>query len=313
MKLNERAKTVVNRIVAAQDRLRIAVKRCESGAQLIDLGIGARGGLDAGLELARVCTAGLATIEIHPPASTGDAAPTIAVHSDHPVAACMASQYAGWQIAGENFFAMGSGPMRAAAGREDLFVDIGFREQPTDAVGVLESAQLPPKETCREIAERCGVAPDHLTLLVAPTASQAGGVQIVARSLETALHKMHELGIDLGRVESGYGCAPLPPVAGDDLTAIGRTNDAVLYGGRVTIWVRGDDASLTKLGSKIPSCSSADYGSPFLTTFEKYDRDFYKIDPLLFSPAVVCLNNIETGRSYQFGELRPDVLAESFA
>jgi len=312
LNLNERAIDVVGRIVAAKDRLRIDVKRCESGARLIDLGICARGGIDAGVGMARVCTAGLATIGVHPPTSVSDVMPTIAVHTDHPIAACMASQYAGWQIADDDYFAMGSGPMRAAAGREELFDAIGFREQPTDAVGVLESAQLPPETVCREIAERCGVVPDHLTLLVAPTASQAGGVQVVARSLETALHKMHELGFDLGRVESGFGCAPLPPVAGDDLAAIGRTNDAVLYGGRVTIWLRGDDASLAELGPKIPSCSSNDYGCPFLSTFEKYDRDFYKIDPLLFSPAVVRLNNLDTGNSFQFGELRPDVLAESF-
>jgi methenyltetrahydromethanopterin cyclohydrolase len=148
---------------------------------------------------------------------------------------------------------------------------------------------------------------------VARTASLAGTVQVVARSVETCLHKLHELGFDLSRVQSGYGLAPLPPVAADDLTGIGRTNDAVLYGGAVTLWVRGDDASLEALGPRVPSCSSSDHGQPFVTVFEKYGRDFYKIDPLLFSPAEVTFVNLDTGRTYRFGQLRADVLRQSFA
>jgi methenyltetrahydromethanopterin cyclohydrolase len=123
---------------------------------------------------------------------------------------------------------------------------------------------------------------------------------------------MAELGFDLSRIVSGFGVAPLPPVSADDLTGIGRTNDAVLYGGEVTLWVRGDDASLAELGPRIPSCSSSDHGQPFGEIFRRYDRDFYRIDPLLFSPAVVQLINLDTGRSYRFGHVLPDVLRRSF-
>ncbi|MEX2026843.1 MAG: methenyltetrahydromethanopterin cyclohydrolase, partial [Pirellulaceae bacterium] len=209
--------------------------------------------------------------------------------------------------------AMGSGPMRAAYGKEKLFDDIGFRERPSRAVGVLETSKLPPEEVCRKIAADCGVEPKSLTLVSARTASIAGHVQVVARTVETALHKMHELGFDLKRVQSGYGIAPLPPIARDDIAGIGRTNDAVLYGGFVTLWVRGDDESLLELGPKIPSSSSRDFGEPFGAIFERNRRDFYKIDPLLFSPAVVQLVNLDTGRCHTYGELRPDVLKRSFA
>jgi len=202
--------------------------------------------------------------------------------------------------------------MRAARGREPLFDDIGRLEKVGAIVGVLESESLPPPEACHLIAEECGVAPENLTLLVAPTTSLAGTIQVVARSIETALHKMHELKYDVARVASGFGIAPLPPVAADNLTGIGRTNDAILYGGEVTLWIDDEDARLQELGSKIPSVASADHGEPFSAVFEKYDRDFYKIDPLLFSPAVVTLVNVGTGRSYRFGETRPDVLSKSF-
>jgi methenyltetrahydromethanopterin cyclohydrolase len=224
----------------------------------------------------------------------------------------MAAQYAGWEIRGEGFFAMGSGPMRAAAGREPLFDEIGHREKADRCVGVLESSKLPPESVCVDIAGKCGVGPTGLTLLVARTSSVAGMVQIVARSVETALHKLHVLGFDLERIEQGRGTAPLPPPCDNDLAAIGRTNDAVLYGGTVELWVRGDDASLAEIGPSVPSSASADFGRPFAEIFARYDRDFYRIDPLLFSPAVVAFHNVDTGQKHRFGRLAPEVLAESF-
>src|SRR5262249_22170545 len=156
------------------------------------------------------------------------------------------------------------------------------------------------------------VPADKVTLLVARTASIAGTVQVVARTVETALHKMHELDYDLRKVISGIGSAPLPPVAADDQAAIGRTKDAVPYGGGVALWARGRPASLADLGPKIQISASRDYGEPFSAIFERYGRDFYKIDPLLFSPAVVTLVNLKSGKAHRFGQLRPDVLKRSF-
>jgi methenyltetrahydromethanopterin cyclohydrolase len=151
-----------------------------------------------------------------------------------------------------------------------------------------------------------------LTLLIAPTASIAGTIQVVARSVETALHKLLELGYDLRQVVSAYGHAPLPPIAKDDFAAIGRTNDAILYGGEVTLWVRGKDETLLSVGPKAPSCTSRDHGRPFAEIFAHYDHDFYKIDPHLFSPAVVNFYNLDTGKAHRFGHTLPRVIHESF-
>jgi methenyltetrahydromethanopterin cyclohydrolase len=207
---------------------------------------------------------------------------------------------------------MGSGPMRAAAAREQLFVDINYREKPSSCVGVLESGKLPDAAVCRDIAEKCGVEPADLTLLVAPTRSLAGTVQVVARSVETALHKLHELKFDLNRIESAWGQAPLPPPAKNDLAAIGRTNDAILYAGHAVLYVRGDDRSLEEIGPKLPSSSSKDYGKPFAETLAAVDYDFYRVDPLLFSPAMVTLVNLDTGASFRFGQFDWPVIAKSF-
>jgi methenyltetrahydromethanopterin cyclohydrolase len=140
----------------------------------------------------------------------------------------------------------------------------------------------------------------------------AGNYQVTARSVETALHKLYELGFDVNRIRSAHGTAPLPPVAQNDLQGIGRTNDSILYGGRVTLWVCGDDESLVDIVQKVPSCSSAAYGKPFLEIFEAAGKDFYKIDPLLFSPAQIVIHNMDTGRVHHAGRIAPDILRQSF-
>jgi len=312
MELNERANLLCERLGAELAPLRIKVESLAGGGTLLDLGIDTPGGLEAGRRLAEICLAGLGRVELVPGSDLPGTGLAVAVSTDHPLAACMASQYAGWQLAQGKFFAMGSGPMRAAAGVEKLFAQIGCRERPGRVVGALEARKPPGPEIFAMIAEKCGVTPSDVTLLVAPTASLAGTLQVVARSVETALHKLHELGFDLRTVESGWGVAPLPPVAADDLTAIGYTNDAILYGGQVTLWVHGNDAELAEVGAKVPSQASRDYGEPFITIFERAGRKFYDIDPHLFSPAVVRLVNLDTGRMHRFGRLAPEVLERSF-
>lgn len=302
--LNQRAWQLCDQLAAEADMLRVSVSHV-AGSRVIDCGVKQPGGLEAGRRLAEICLAGLGQVTL-------EAGLRVVVRTDQPLLACMASQYAGWQITGEKYFAMGSGPMRAVARREPLIEHLGVAEQALCVVGVLETSKLPTEEVCRKIAEQCGVTPENVTLLVARTASIAGTVQVVARSVETALHKLHEVGYDLKKVIGGFGAAPLPPVAADDLVGIGRTNDAILYGGEVTLWVQDDDARLAEIGPQIPSCASRDFGEPFAAIFERAGRDFYKIDPLLFSPAVVTLMNLTTGKSHRFGELRPDVLTRSF-
>lgn len=312
MNLNERASRVVEDLTSLAEERRVIVLPVEGGGRLIDCGIEARGGLRAGLELARICLAGQADLAFVPGEAGGKPCPLVQVVTDHPVAACLASQYAGWQLGVGKFFAMGSGPMRAAHGQEAIFRKIGLLEEATAVVGVLEGRKRPGPEVFAHVAEACKVSPSAVTLLIAPTASLAGGVQVVARSVETALHKLSETGFDLNRIVSAHGTAPLPPVAENDLAAIGRTNDAILYGARVVLHVTGDDASLDEIGPKIPSSASHDHGEPFGAIFARYGHDFYAVDPHLFSPAEVVFQNLDTGRVHAFGGLAPDVLARSF-
>jgi methenyltetrahydromethanopterin cyclohydrolase len=310
--LNERAVRLCEQSVREASELHISGSLV-GAAHVLDFGIGSPGGLRAGLRLAEICLAGLGTVSLETGRSGVWPGPSVTVHTDHPVAACLASQYAGWQVAKDDYFAMCSGPIRAAAGREELFDRIGFRETATVAAGVLEAGKLPTPAVCEELAVKSGVPENGLWLAVAPTASLAGTIQVVARSVETALHKLDHLGFPLDRIRSGWGTAPLPPTGGKDLAALGRTNDAVLYGGEVTLWIHTEDDLLSEVGPRVPSLASSDYGRPFLEIFNAYDRDFYKIDPLLFSPAAVEFVNLKTGRRHLFGKVEPEVLEKSFS
>lgn len=309
--LNQRSLAVMERLAGNAGLLRVAVHSVE-GARVIDAGVTAPGGLAAGLLLASACMADLGTVTIHP-GSVGDyPCPLVQVASDHPVAACLGSQYAGWQVSVGKYFAMASGPMRALARREPLFAELGLGESADAAAGVLEASRLPTPEVVAHLASGLGIPPTALTLAVAPTASLAGSVQVVARSLETALHQMHEIGFPLAGIVSGVGSAPLAPPCPDMVGAIGRTNDAILYGGRVELFVRTGDDVLAELGPRLPSTASPAHGKPFAEVFREAGGDFYKIDPRLFAPGEVVLRNLSSGRTHRFGRVEPELVRRSF-
>ena len=312
LSLNERAQSLAYQLIDDAEALRIAVSALPSGATVIDCGSSVPGGFEAGRRFAEICMGGLATLSFTPLVLGGRWMPGIVVTTDMPALACLGSQYAGWKLDRDGYFAMASGPGRALVRAEDLYDDLDVDEQARSAVLCLEARDPPPDELATYVAERAGVAPVDVTLLFAPTASLAGGVQIAARVVETALHKLHELEFDVRRVVSAFGSCPLPPVARKDPEAIGRTNDAVLYGGQVELLVEGEDDELSELVPRLPASASKDFGEPFGKVLEDADWDFYKIDPLLFSPAEVRLVNAASGRAFHAGGVEVDVLARSF-
>ncbi len=310
-KLNANAKSIADASWQNASRLEIT-RTSPAGGTVLDFAANRSGTLAAGIELARICLAGLADVRLVPGQFSDLPLPSVQVTTDCPVEACMASQYAGWPISVDKYFAMGSGPARSLRGKEDVLDEYDLIHSGGTAVAVLETNNLPDDAIVDAVAQDCGVASNEVTLCVARTASLPGCVQVVARSVEVALHKLHELKFDLTTIKNAVGVAPLPPVAKDDLTALGWTNDAVLYGGRVNLWVDAEDDAIATIGDQIPSCSSDDFGEPFLNLFKRYDMDFYKMDKLLFSPAVVTINNMRTGSVFSTGKIRTDILKSSF-
>ena len=210
---------------------------------------------------------------------------------------------------------MGSGPMRLLRGQEPVLVKEKLSDTKTDSVcGILESDKLPTESAIATIASECNVQPAKITLGIAPSTSIAGSIQIVSRSIETAMHKLYELEFDVTSIVSATGSAPLPPPAqpGETILGIGRTNDAMLYGANVSMWVDCADEKVESILDQIPSSASPDHGRPFARIFADYNHDFYQVDPSLFSPAVVAIHNLRTGRTFAAGRIVTDVLRESF-
>ena len=315
--VNERAVKLVAGLVADAAELRIEVSRGELGEQLIDAGSKSLGSIAAGLRIAEICTGGLADVRLVPSAATPRWPWTIVARSSNPVIACLACQYAGWSLSlkeGEqSFFALGSGPARALAKREPLFEDLNYADSCKSATLVIESNRPPPAKVVAKVAQDCRVKPEDLTIVFAPTQSLAGSTQIAARALEVALHKAHELHFPLERIVDGMGAAPLSPPHPDFVTAMGRTNDAIIFGGQVQLFVIGPASEARALAGRLPSKASRDYGRPFAEIFKAVKGDFYAIDPMLFSPAKITVTALETGESFQSGEIDLSLLDASFA
>ena len=314
--VNALAAPLVRALKADAQSLRLATQRLPNGCTVIDAGIAARGGIEAGRRIAEICMGGLGEVAI----TAGSPFPRwswqIAVTSRDPVLACLGSQYAGWSLShGEGkgaFQALGSGPGRAVACREELFAELAYKDSAQEICLVLETDKIPPPELADKIARYCSVTPDNVTLVLTPTHSLSGAVQIVARVLEVALHKVHVLGFPLHQIVDGAGAAPLPPPSADFITAMGRTNDAILFGGQVHLFVADTDDAAQQLAHALPSSASKDYGKPFARVFKDVKYDFYKIDPHLFAPALVQVTALTSGKTWRTGALDPALLEQSF-
>lgn len=309
--VNKKALEFIKTIMDEKETLDCGVSESTDGTTIIDAGIGCTGTAELGRLIGEVCLGGLGSVRLST-AYIGDLElPVVIVGTDYPKIATLASQYAGWTIKVGEYQAMGSGPARALAQVEKLYEELNYRDRSKKGVIVLESRIMPSGDVTGYIAEKCGIAPSDLVCIVVPTASIAGSVQISSRIVEVGMHKLHEIGFDPEKVRRAYGVAPVAPVAKSDSKAMGMTNDCILYGGRTYYFVKSEDDDFQRIVEKVPSSTSEQYGQTFYELFKNVKFDFYRVDPLLFSPAEVTINHIETGKIYRAGELNPGVLKHS--
>ena len=311
--MNKAVLEIIKIILDDKDNLDCNVSESKNGSMIIDAGIECVGTADLGRLIGEVCLGGLGSVKLTTMYIGDLELPAVIVGADYPKIATIASQYAGWAIKVGKYFAMGSGPARALAQVEkELYEELDYKDRSKKGVIVLESRIKPSDDVTEYIAKKCGISTSNLYCIVVPTASIAGSVQISSRIVEVGMHKLHEIGFDLEKVRRGHGVAPIAPIAKNDSKAMGVTNDCILYGGRTFYFVKSEDDDLQELVDKVPSSTSDQYGQPFYKLFKSVEFDFYKIDPLLFSPAEVTINHIETGKVYHSGELNPEVLKQSF-
>jgi methenyltetrahydromethanopterin cyclohydrolase len=195
---------------------------------------------------------------------------------------------------------------------EELYKELDYLDEADATVLVIENDAIPPLAIVEKVAAACKVDPTKLTIIVTPTSSLAGGVQVVSRVLEVAMHKAHALHFPLENIVDGSGSAPICPPHPNFVKAMGRTNDAILFAGFVHLFVKGSDEEAEKLARELPSSTSKDYGKPFAEIFKHYEYDFFKIDAMLFSPASVIVTAVDSGKSFRAGKLDNALLDQSF-
>lgn len=312
--VNEYGMDVFEEMMDNSEELQVGIAELGNGTTIIDAGVEEEGGFEAGLYVARICMADLADIKFSSFDLGKLVVPAVEVVTDHPVIACMASQFAGWRIKVKKFFGMGSGPARALSLKpRELYEKIGYEDDITEAVLILESSEIPDEEVTAEIANECHVDPEDLYIVVVPTASVAGSVQISARGVETGIHKLDSLGFDINCIKHAHGIIPLSPIVGDGVKCMGATNDCIIYCGRMYYAVDYDDVEELKgYVKKVPSQNSKDYGKPFYVTFKEAGFDFFKVDAGMFAPAEVTVNEINSGKTFTSGKINTGVLLESF-
>jgi len=305
---------VLEKLCEDTDFYGVKVQKADSGTTIVDAGVKAKGGLQAGRIITEICMGGCGKARITSRKYGKLELPSIFVHTDHPAIATLGSQYAGWQISEEGYFAIGSGPARALALKpKEIYREIGYRDDFNKAIVVLETEKFPPATLLERLVSDCKILHENLVVILTPTTSVAGAVQVSGRIVETGIHKLRKLGLSPNAILHAWGCAPIPPIHPKFADAMARANDAILYGGTAYYIVEyEDEEELKKIVKDAPSNASKDYGKPFIEIFKEANYDFYKIDPNLFAPAIVVVNNMKTGATFQSGKVNAEALAKSF-
>jgi len=311
--VNEKATGLVQKLIDEKKDFKVEVYEGIEGSTIIDAGVKVEGSISAGLMITEICMGGLGKAKLTHETFGKTVLPAVFIETDYPAVSTLAAQYAGWRIKVGDYFAMGSGPARALSLKpKEIYERINYKDEAKHAVIVLESDKLPSNDALKYIAEKCNVELKNLYAIVTPTSSLAGSTQISGRIVETGVHKLNELGFDPKRILHGSGYAPIAPIHPDSMKAMGRTNDALYYGG-VTFYIVNfdDEEELKRIVKQAPSSTAKDYGKPFYKILKDAKFDFYQIDPNLFAPAKVTINNIKSGFTYTAGEVNEEVLLET--
>ncbi len=313
--INREAMKVVHTILDSPDALGVRAARLANGTTVVDMGLEAPGGWLAAKYFTLVTLGGLAEVS-YEPFSLGDRMLTaVRVVIDSTQEACVASQIAGWRLEepGTEHAAILSGPGRALNRDPDHYMDYtDYRDDHHEAVVAIQTSRPISESMADAIASGCGVRPEDVYVLYAPNRALVTAVQVAARIVEQSLHRMAEEGFELRRAGAASGYGVIPPLVDDDVLAMGRINDSLLYGGAATIRVDAEDEDCAAVVDRSVSAASDSYGRPFIEIYEEAGRDFYEIPLDLHSPAELHLNNVRTGNTFSAGHINEAVLERSF-
>jgi methenyltetrahydromethanopterin cyclohydrolase len=311
--VNRNALKILERGLDDREKLRIIVETGPLGCTVIDTGINAIGGYSAGKWVVEICLGGCGSVSLSIMQYGELVLPSVFIETAYPAIATLGSQLAGWSIRTDDYSAMGSGPARALSKKpKEVYGMIEYSDYCESAVIILEADSVPTEKAIRTIATDCQISPGNLYVIMVPTSSIAGSVQISGRIVEMGVHRLVQVGLDPKLISSGYGSAPIAPMHAETTQAIGRTNDALYYGGAAfyTVACNSDD-QLRLLVSKSSSRASDNYGRPFHEILKAAGFDFYRIDPRIFAPSMIMVTNSKTGVTFKAGEINVPILKKT--
>jgi len=315
--INDRAyRMVTEKIIPEAESLGIGIIKQNNGTTIIDMGINYPACWKAGKYFTESCLGGLGELRFGRERIGGYLVPAVAIQVTHPVIAEMSSHAANWKLfqKGENIII--SGPIRSIKGKDFYAQASSYRDSLTEkAVGMIQTTKIPDEVLTSNIADKVGVDPRNLYLLVAKTASIVGAIQVSARNVEQAMPTIYDHGFDLNNVVYANGITPIVSIVDDEMIAYGRVNDCLIYGQETNLYVRCDDYDIEKVLEVIPMSmeeNSEIFGTPFQKLFSECGNDWSKVPRGWDAPAKINFHNLSTGRTFSTGVIHEEALVRSY-
>ena len=313
--INKRAMEIVRTIIKEKEALNIGVFTLKNGSTVIDMGVNYTGGYQAAKHLVEITLGGLGYLQYGNFDLDGLELPQVEIYVDSPVIACLSSQLSGWtlpELKTDNIVPLISGPIRTIVKEDSFAKAFPYEDKSDEVVVALQGGLIPDVKLTDYLASKSGVDPDKVYVLTAATGSLAGMVNVVARTLETSLWRLHDLGFNPEKVISAWGKAPIPPISKDEYTSMIRSNTYVYYGGTVGLTVDCDDKEITDILTKVVLSkeTTEQYGMPFGKLLEEANGNIFEMTKFVHSVAKVIFYNIRSGNTFRCGTTDLEVLKE---
>jgi len=314
--LNEASLEIISPILDDPRRYGARIIKSPSGATIVDMGVEADGSWLGAKLWVEAAHGGMGEFSYGRMQIKDIEVPTAEVVIDNPMLSVIACEVAAWKLGEGEFAAMGSGPARAKARVDRWAKKVEYEDPSPYALLQLQMPRLPDDAMLQVVADACGIPLASLTAMVAPSASLVGSVQVASRAVEQCIVALaRTTSFDISTIMYGNSTAPIAPVIEDEVLAMGRVNDALLYGGSSGLWVRHpDDDEIRRVTESIPFSvrAGADYGKSFGEIFEAYGRSIYRIPAHLDGPAKMMMTNLLTGSVFVAGKIDAERLFRSF-
>lgn len=313
LSVNAESMKIVRKMLESPEALGIEVSRFANGSTLIDVGQRAPGSWQAGRYFTLITAGGLGEVSFESFMLGDVRLPAVRLMVDRPMEACMGCQVAGWRLAGEPDAPILAGPARTLNNPPDHHVVLsGYRDRYHEGVVTVQMSRPVTEEMAAIMAKACNLAPDNLYILASRHACLVSTIQVPARGIETAMHRLDLEGFDLHRIQHAYCSGPIPPLIDDEMTSMGRINDALYYGSEVTLYVDAPDEMLEPLVPKVVSEVSPLARRSFAELYRDANYDFHAIPMDAHTPAVLHMTNVKSGRTFSAGHFDDEVLQRSF-